>query len=160
MVDIRRLQKDDDLQDLVTLSQMFFEEYSTHHKDFFRIDKVNAEEIIGYFQSFLEKDDRVAFIALREGRIVGYITIYVQTQPAYWKVRKVGHISGLMVRKEDRHEGIGTLLMDQARAYFAEREIKYYLVYTAIHNSGAIEFYEEQRMEPLYSHLIGEIGQD
>jgi len=159
MADIRTLLPDDNFQDLIALSQAFFEEYATHHRDFFAIEQeVKAEEITGYFRSFVEKDNHAVFVALLDGRIVGYITLYVQMQPTYWKVKKVGHISGLMVHKDIRHEGIGGRLMDQARAYFAEQGIEYYLVYTAIQNNGAIKFYEEQGMEPLYSHLMGKLN--
>lgn len=49
--------------------------------------------------------------------------------------------------------------MDQAKAYFVEQGVQHYLAYTAIQNSGAIKFYEDQGMEPLDSHLMKKIGQ-
>jgi ribosomal protein S18 acetylase RimI-like enzyme len=159
MVSVRKLQRDDDFHDLVVLSRAFFEEYQGHHQDFFQIGTLNDEDIVDYFSLFLEGGDHTAFISLRNDRIVGYITVHVQTQPAYWKVRKIGHISGLMVRKEDRREGIGTQLLDQARAYFRSHGVKYYTVYTAAENREAVEFYRARGMKPLYNHLLGEIPQ-
>jgi ribosomal protein S18 acetylase RimI-like enzyme len=106
-----------------------------------------------------ERDDRAAFIALENDRVVGYITIYVEARPAYWKVKRVGHISGLMVRKEDRRIGIGNQLLDRARVYFSDLGVQCYSVYTAVENKAAIRFYEGQGMALLYGHLLGEITQ-
>lgn len=160
MVDVRRLKKGDDLGDLGPLSRAFFAEYEAHHADLFRLDTLNDEDIVAYFSRFLEKDSRAAFVARRDGRILGYVTVKIQTQPAYWEVRRVGHISGLMVDREVRREGIGTRLLERARRYFREQGVTYYTVYTAVGNEGAIAFYRARGMEPLYSHLVGEVNGD
>mgnify|MGYP001036288281 CR=1 FL=1 len=159
MVDVRGLKKDDP-GDLILLSRAFFEEYEGYDVDFFRLDTLTDEEIVAYFLGFLEKDDHAAFVADREGRIVGCIAVNVQTQPAYWEIRRVGHISGLMVEQEVRREGIGTQLFERARRYFQEQGVRYYTVYTAVRNEGAIAFYEARGMEPLYSHLVGDASGD
>jgi ribosomal protein S18 acetylase RimI-like enzyme len=155
---VRRLQKENDLQDLVALSRAFFAGYEDHHADFFRIDGLTDEEIVDYFSRFLERDDRAAFVAHWGNRIVGYVTVTVQRQPAYWRVRRVGHVSGLMVDKGHRRQGIGSQLLAQARAYLRGQGVQYYTLYTAVGNEGALAFYESQGMEPLYSHLLGEVG--
>lgn len=155
-VQIRGLQPGDDLHDLIALSRSFFAEYEAHHEDFFRIDTLRDEDILGYFSLFLEKDDHAAFIALQAGRTVGYITVYVQDQPVYWQVKRVGHISGLMVGRELRRKGIGAGLLERARAWFRERGVRYHTVYTAVKNRRALGFYASQGMEPLYTHFVGE----
>jgi ribosomal protein S18 acetylase RimI-like enzyme len=157
MITVRRLQKGDNFQALIVLSRAFFEEYEAHREDFFQIATLNDDGILDYFSGFLEKDDRAAFIALQDDRVVGYITIYIQKQPAHWKIQRIGHISGLMVLKNERRGGIGTKLLEQARAYFKAHGVRYYTVYTAVKNREALAFYEGQGMEPLYSHLVGEI---
>jgi ribosomal protein S18 acetylase RimI-like enzyme len=154
------LKKEDDLGDLIPPSRAFFAEYEGHHPDFFRLATLNDENIVAYFSGFLEKYDRAAFVALRDGRIVGYVAVKIRTQPVYWEVRRVGHISGLMVEKEARREGIGTRLLERARRYFREQGVRYYTVYTAVRNEEAIAFYEARGMEPLYRHLVGEVGGD
>lgn len=149
------MQRSDDFRDLIILSRAFFMEYARYHEELFRIGIVRDEEIIDYFTRFLEKDDHAAFIALRGSEIVGYITVCIQTQPNFWEVRRIGHISGLMVRREDRRKGIGMQLLEHARAYFRERGVKYYTVYTATANSAGIEFYKDRGLEPLQSCLVG-----
>jgi ribosomal protein S18 acetylase RimI-like enzyme len=160
MVTIHRLQGGDDLRDLVALSRAFFVEYEAHDRVFFALDALDEGAIADYFSSFVGQEDRAAFVALREGRAVGYVTAYVQVQSPNWQVRRVGHISGLMVQQEERRQGIGGRLLDRVRAFFHERGVRYYTLYTAVGNRGALAFYEAQGMAPLYTHLLGEIEGD
>ena len=158
MVSVRPLRKEDNFQDLVALSKAFFEEYERHREDFFEIDRLEDQAILDYFSLFLEQDDHAAFIALRNDRIVGYITVRVERQPAYWTVTRIGHISGLMVNKENRRQGIGGQLLDQAMIYFRCQRVRYYTLHTSVENRGAIQFYQARGMVPLRTELAGEVA--
>lgn len=155
MIEFQRLLGTEGLVDLVRLSRAFFLEYEEHHDELFRIDKLEDGKIIEYFSRFLSGDDQAVFVARREGEIVGYITVCIQAQPTYWRVRRIGHISGLMVQRTSRREGIGAGLLAQARAHFRDQGVKYYTVYTAVENREALSFYRGQGLEPLHTHLIG-----
>ena len=157
MIEVRFLNEEDSFNDLISLSREFFLEYEAHHKDFFKIDKLQDENVVGYFTSFRDTDFREAFIAVDGARIVGYITVYVKDQADYWQVKRVGDISGLMVQKEYRHRGIANKLLAKAKEFFASNGLKYYTVFTAVENQGAIDFYQQNGLEPLYSTMIGEI---
>ena len=74
------------------------------------------------------------------------------------KVRRIGHISGLMVQQEVRRQGIAGRLLEEAVAFFRDQGVRYYTVYTAVEKKEAIAFYERHGMEPLYTHLIGEVS--
>ena len=113
---VRRLHERDGLDDLVLLSKAFFREYEGCHRRFFELDHLNDKDIRAYFASFVGNDDRAAFVATKDRQIVGYITVYVQSQPSYWKVKRVGHVSGLMVEEEHRRSGIATRLLAEADA--------------------------------------------
>ncbi len=132
MTEIRALNKDDKLDDLIVLSREFFAEYESHHQDFFAIDNLDDGDITNYFSHWLDDDDGETFIALVEDRIVGYITIYVHAQPNFYKIKKVGAISGLMVQKAYRQRGIAAQLLAQARAFFEQKGVTYFPVYTAV----------------------------
>ena len=62
-----------------------------------------------------------------------------------------------MVQKEYLHRGIANKLLAKAKEFFASNGLKYYTVFTAIENQGAIDFYQQNGLEPLYSTMIGEI---
>jgi len=158
MIEIRPLSKNDDFDDLISLSREFFQEYEAHHKDFFKIAKLEDGDILSYFSSFLDHETREAIIAVDGERIVGYITVYVKDQANYWQIRRVGEISGLMVRKEYRHGGMAKRLLAEAREFFERKAVKYYTAYTSVENRIALEFYKQNGLVPLYTTMIGEIG--
>jgi ribosomal protein S18 acetylase RimI-like enzyme len=158
MIEIRALQPDDDLDDLVSLSREFFAEYESHHEYFFKIDRLDDDDVRRYFSRWLDDDEGETFVALAEGHIVAYITVYVRPQPAYWQVKQVGEISGLMVHHAYRRRGIAGQLLARARAFFAEKDVRCFAVYTSVENQGALAFYEQRGLQPLYTTLLGEVG--
>ena len=158
MMEIRRLVAEDDLGDLIALSRAFFDEYQAHHEAFFAIDELGDEDITGYFSRTLGAEDGATFVAIIDDQIVGYITIFVRTQASFFKVKRIGAISGLMVRQDRRRQGIGSKLLAEARAFCQERGIEYYTVYTAMANEPAIGFYQRQDMKPLYVTFLGKMG--
>lgn len=160
MTEIRPLRKDDNLNDLISLSREFFEEYESHHENFFKIDRLSDSDIVDYFSQWIDDEDGETFIALTGGRIVGYITVYVRTQPGYWKIKRVGDISGLMVQKAYRRRGIAGQLLAKARAFFEKKAVRYFTVYTAIGNRGALEFYERSGLLPLCTTMMGVVMDD
>jgi ribosomal protein S18 acetylase RimI-like enzyme len=160
MTEIRKLQTKDDLSELVALSRSFFAEYEAHHDAFFEIDELRDADITGYFSRSLDTNDGATFIAIQDGAIqnggiVGYITVFVRGQASFYKVKQVGAISGLMVHPDHRRKGIGSQLLAKATAFFQEKGVTYFTVYTAAANRAAVQFYERNNMSPLHVTLIG-----
>jgi ribosomal protein S18 acetylase RimI-like enzyme len=115
------------------------------------------EHICAYFARFTQNEDSKAYIALDGERIIGYISAYIKQQADHWALKRLGEISGLMVAKDYRRGGIGQQLLERAIDFFAQRGVRYYSVYTAVSNQGAIDFYLGNGMEPRYTTLVGEI---
>ncbi len=155
MIHIRALGQEDDFHDLIALSRDFFQEYEAYHEEFFKIELLDDEHIVDYFSRWLNDENGNTFIALAENRIVGYVTVYVREQATFWKVKKVGDISGLMVHKDYRRRGIASQLLARARAFFAEHGVKYFTLFTATENKAAIGFYERNGLVSLHTTLIG-----
>jgi len=158
MMQIRALQRDDNFGDVIALSREFFAEYEDHHEDFFKIDQLHDSDITDYFTRWIDTEIGETFIALSDDRIVGYITVYVQDQAPYWKIKRVGNISGLMVHKEFRRRGIAAKLIAQAREFFAGHGVRYFTAYTSVENKTALAFYEHLGIVPLQTTVIGESG--
>jgi GNAT superfamily N-acetyltransferase len=95
--------------------------------------------------------------ALGDHGVVGYITVCIQPRPGYWKVKRVDHISTLMVRKADWDEGIGTQMMQRARGYLKQSGVQYFPVYTAVGSTEGIDFCKGHGLRPLPTHLLGEM---
>ncbi len=158
MTTIRRLQPESDMDALIALSHAFFAEYEAHHEEFFEIDTLHDTDIVSYFSKTLDADNAATFIAVQDARVVGYITVFNKAQPGYWKVKRVGDISGLMMHRDYRRQGIASALLSAAVSFVREHGVRYFTVYTAIANQTAIAFYEHNGMKPLYVTLLGETG--
>lgn len=156
MIFIRSLNQNDDYFDLITLSREFFEEYEAHHKDFFKIEHLQDQDIYQYFLSFCGEETRKAYIAVDGAQIIGYITAYVKNQADFWYFNKIGEISGLMVKQTHRKQGVAKLLLDKAIQFFRSHGLIYYTVYTAVANQTGLDFYRKNGLVPLYTTLIGE----
>ena len=155
MTTIRRLRAGDDVADLIGLSRGFFEEYAAH-PDFFRLDELRDEDVAAFFSRSLDSDEGVTFVAEVAGRMVGYITVFVRPQPAFWQVKRYGVVSGLMVHKEHRRQGLAGRLLKEAIGFFQGNRVRYYTAFTAVANQPAIAFYEESGMVPLTVAMLGE----
>jgi GNAT superfamily N-acetyltransferase len=158
METIRQLKQDDDLSDLIELSRQFFSEYQGHHEVFFGIEGLTDAHIADYFARTTGSDDSATFVAAVEHRVVGSITVHIRQQAPFYKVGRIGAISGLMVSAEWRRRGIATRLLAKARDWFREKQVQYFTVYTATANAGAIQFYGQSGMQPLHTTFIGEIA--
>lgn len=156
MISVRELQPGDDLAVLLKLCKDFFAEYACHHEEFFDTENLSDDDLSGRFLRSMESGDSATIIALVDSEIVGYTSIAIRTQPDFYRIKRVGAISGLMVAKEHRRRGIATQLFAEAKAYFQRSGIKYFTVYTAVANQGAIEFYERNGMTLLHTTLIGD----
>lgn len=153
---IRKFNEHTDMAQLVQLSKQFFSEYEKHH-EFFEIDNLTDEGIKGYFSLWLNDKNYASYIAYDDEHIIGYINVYITTQPDFWKIKRLGDVSGFMVDMNYRRTGVGKLLFDHALEFFKEQNVHYYTLYTSVENQSAIKFYLNEGMEPLYTHLYGKV---
>lgn len=156
MITIRELRPKDDLAAILTLCKDFFAEYEGHHKEFFDTDNLSDADISDRFLQSMESSGSATFIALLDNTIVGYALVAVREQPRFYKIKKVGVISGLIVAKNHRRKGIATRLIAESKAYFQRNGIRYFTLYTAVANQGATRFYEQNGMAALHTSFIGE----
>jgi ribosomal protein S18 acetylase RimI-like enzyme len=156
MITIRELRPDDDLAAVLGLCKVFFDEYESFHEDFFNTDNLSDDDISGRFLESLTSDSSATIIALDDDRVVGYALIAVREQPRFYKVKKVGAVSGLMVAKSHRRRGIASLLLKEVKAFFHRQGVRYFTLYTSVVNEGAIEFYKRNGLTALHASFIGE----
>lgn len=157
MIEIRKLTEDDSFEDLIKLSRDFFKEYESYHDSFFKIGILKNSDITNYFLKMIKSEDHVVYVTIIDKKIIAYITCYIVNQSVYWKVKRVGHISGLMVKKGCRGMGIAKRLLKKANQFFKERGVDYFTVYTAIANEEGIEFYKRRGFEKLGVTMIAKV---
>ncbi|MBN2227680.1 MAG: GNAT family N-acetyltransferase [candidate division Zixibacteria bacterium] len=155
MITIRELQSGDDVNAVLRLCRYFFEEYTEHHEEFFDLDNLSDDDISGRFLESLESENSATIVALDDGNIVGYTSLVIREQPRFYKIKKVGAISALMVAKDHRRRGIGGALLTEAGDFFRRKGITYYTFYTAVANQGAIRLYEKLGIKPIHTAFLG-----
>jgi ribosomal protein S18 acetylase RimI-like enzyme len=158
MTTIRTLTENDPIHDLASLSRQFFQEYQAFHPDFFKISSLTSDHIQAYFSRFYKNPDAAAYIAVEEGKIIGYITSYLSDQTDHWAVKRIGVISGLMVADLYRRRKIATRLFERAKSFFYQNGVTYFSVYTSVNNLGALSFYQSLGLEPLQIKLLGKVN--
>jgi ribosomal protein S18 acetylase RimI-like enzyme len=156
MITIRELQPGDNLAAVLKLCRDFFVEYEDHHKEFFDTDNLCDADISDRFHESMKSDNSATIIALVDAVIVGYASVVIREQPRFYKIKKVGAISALMVAQDYRRRGIATQLLVEAKTYFRRHGLKYFTFYTAVANREAIMLYERLGMQPLYKGFLGE----
>ncbi len=156
MITVRRLGSGDDLSAVLKLCKEFFAEYQDHHPEFFDTDNLSDGDISGRFRESIESETSATLIALDDGETVGYASLSVREQPQFYKVKRVGGISAIMVVPAHRRRGVGTMIMQEAKRYFREQGLKYFTFYTAVANEPAIKLYKKLGIEPLHLSFLGE----
>ena len=155
MITVRELQPEDDIKAVLNLCRDFFAEYEIYHDEFFDTDDLTDTDISGRFWESVKSNQSATIIAIIDNAIVGYALISVREQPDFYKIKKVGAVSGLMVAKNHRRKGIAKRLLAESKAYFRQKGVKYFTLYTAAANQGAAKFYEQSEMLPLHVSYIG-----
>jgi len=160
MIEIKALENTDSFDDLISLSKNFFEDYQSHDGELFDIDNLQDEHILTYFQKTLDNESAITYLALEETNIIGYVTLFIQNQADFYKIKKIGSISGFMVSPSFRNKGIGKQLFDKALEYFRSKNIKYYKLFTSVNNTNAIDFYLENGMTPFQTIMLGKTSEN
>jgi len=78
---------------------------------FGKVFEMNDFQILStpHLQGLLQQDNFMAFVALREGRVIGGLTAYVLHQ--YYAEKPLAYLYDLAVNTEDQGKGIGSELV-------------------------------------------------
>lgn len=155
---IEELCDDYSLNDIYILSNDFFYEYEKYNPVIFKVGKITESTIKSYFDGFIKKNDRKGYCAYtQDKKIIGYITCYIKDQSYVFDIKKIGEISGFMVDKKFRKNGIGKDLFNQAVQYFKEQGVEHFTLNTSNNNKNAIQFYKSNGMQELSTIYMGRV---
>jgi [ribosomal protein S18]-alanine N-acetyltransferase len=93
-------------------------------------------------ENFIRRPDTSTWVAEADGNIVGFVV-------ADCERRDAGHIITLDVKKDWRHGGVGTTLMNAAEAWVRQRGAQFMYLETAEYNTTAQNFYRRRGYQKL-----------
>ena len=125
MIVIRTLRKSDNYYDLVELTKEFYKEYELHN-DLYLTDRISEKEIRKFFRDATKHGDEEAFVAVDNGKIVGFVLLSIEPRvPTFYRIKKIGLISIMMVDRAHRKSGMGSMLMERAKKWLKARKVEY-----------------------------------
>lgn len=101
---------------------------------------------------WLDHDDRVLFVAERDGELVGHVSGLLTEAPDIYERDQQCHIDGLYVKPDHRRQGIASDLVDRMVAWAGARDCEYLGVTVHVANEAARRLYDDRFDLTFYSY--------
>ncbi len=113
-----------DIPDVARLQQAFITEHQQHYDPvFYALNQNAVQEWSTWASKKLESKELGFFIALKDNKIVGYITGYIEQRAPIYHIRMIGYISNLYITPDFRGKKIGTQLHKALIQWFKEKDV-------------------------------------
>ena len=114
-----------------------------------------ADQDVEYLDAVLDSDEDDVLVADEEGTILGFVVLQTQlTPPIPCMVRyRFAALMDLMVRPDARNKGIGTALIDAARAWTRQNGLRFLELDVLLGNQRARSLYEREGFAPVLSTM-------
>lgn len=110
------------------------------------------EKMLQYDLADAKASDGMAYLAIEGDRviglIIGVIRVYDERDHLDFKCPPMGKITELVISKEYRGGGVGSLLLAQMEQFFRQKGCEYIAVDAFAYNSNALRFYEKNGFHP------------
>ncbi len=100
-----------------------------------------------YFKGRILDKDSCSFVAVHEGKTIGYLVGCIIAPEDYRKVSKMAELENMFVLDEARSLGVGKKLVDAFTEWCESNEIEIFKAVATAQNTRAIAFYEREGME-------------
>ncbi|PWL41435.1 MAG: N-acetyltransferase [Bacillota bacterium] len=114
-----------------------------------------ADQDVEYLDAVLDSDEDDVLVADEEGTILGFVVLQTQlTPPIPCMVRyRFAALMDLMVRPDARNKGIGTALIDAAKAWTRQNGLRFLELDVLLGNQRARSLYEREGFAPVLSTM-------
>lgn len=113
-----------------------------------KIDKDYRDKMAIKDLESAKNNDGKCYLCVENDKVLGFIIgeVYKYSEDDYldYKCPKKGDITELIISKEARKKGVGTLLMQKMEDYFKSIGCEYINVSVFAYNKNAIEFYKNK----------------
>ena len=135
-----RIKDKDELVDI-------WKQFMQYHADMASYDFDMIKEAPDLWKKWFEKHvrsrNRLAVIAEREGKLVGYMLAEIQKRPPIFTTRNQAHINDAVVITSERNQGIGTKMLRHIEKWAREKDVKYTTLYVIPENDIGKNFWKK-----------------
>lgn len=143
-----------DLSDLFALwceSMRYHEELDPF---IFGFDLTKAQAAKKFLSEHVEKESSIVLVALKNGRVVGYLLGSICARQPFQKLHEIGHIYDIVVTGTERRHGIGTMLLDRAFLFFKGTGHDTVMLSVSEKNDTALRFYEKHGFKTYVRNMV------
>lgn len=90
----------------------------------------------------LSDDDSITYLAVRDGRLLGFVSAEVQTPPSIFHRVRTCHVSEIFVRANARRKSVGSALLERIDDWGESRDCEFIDLNVHRENSAAKALYE------------------
>lgn len=149
----------EDVKELLVELEEYIVSIDQDHLD--QVGENYKEEMALYDLKEVRENNGKCYLAIEDnhvvGLIMGIVRKYNKEDYLDYKCPKMGVITELIVYKNVRSKGVGTLLMKNMESYFQSIDCTYLSLEVFAYNEKAIQFYKKQNYHTRMFHMIKEI---
>jgi ribosomal protein S18 acetylase RimI-like enzyme len=97
-----------------------------------------------FFSNMVNDENNCAFVAEKDGRIIGYLAGSINKNHSWRKINKKAELENMFVLQEYRGQGFGGELVKNLKDWCKEKGVEKISVSASAANLDAIKFYKKQ----------------
>jgi len=120
-----------------------------HQKTVSGADKLFAK----WVRKNIKSASGAVFVAKDGGHVVGYCLTNIKQNIPVFKIKRLGFLSDLYVKKSHRKMGFGKALQEQALRWFRKKGVRHITLLVDAKNTNAVLAYKKWGFEDLYIEM-------
>ena len=140
----------DDADEILDIWEDFMDEHTIivtnenpELKEYLEFDPNRRNIYRKFLESHMKSQDGAVFIAEDNGKIAGYVMIYIKDEIPVFKNKKIGYCSDLFIKKSHRNKSISSKLKNKVMEWFEHKGIKVISLATFYDNKNARAIYNK-----------------
>ncbi len=144
-------------EDIDAIFQLWIESMRYHEllsPPIFGFDARHAAVGKRFIMDQSKKATTILIVAEKNGTIIGYLLGEIRDRLPFQKLKKTGYIFDIVVEENERHKGIGSLLLERSFEFFKKNNIGTVMLSVSEENISAIKFYEKHNFTTYLRNMV------
>ena len=106
-----------------------------------------------FFDKHLGSRNKKAWVAERNGKVVGLVMGSIEKRPPVFRLKHRGHLEEMAVTASERRKGIGTLLLREYLAWARKKGVPWVTLEAVPENRIGVPFWEKKGFRTVMIHM-------